>query len=241
MRYTATDFLHDIMGQKLDENALKEKLCAALKVYGFENFIYSIANAETTEYITHNTVSSDWMHKYLSEGLYNFDYAAHYCIFNSAPLAWSDMNVLDNKGMLARESSRVLSLARDFSIAKGYTIPLQKPGPFFAGISIIADKNINQKEINENFHKHYNEIRYILEIFHSYVDLSQNAKMHYKLTPREVEMLKWLADGKFVNTIPFQTNTALSTIEKQIRSMRQKLNAATNTQAVAKAVWLGII
>ncbi len=63
----------------------------------------------------------------------------------------------------------------------------------------------------------------------------------YLLSDREVEVLTWLIVGKNTRAIAEKLESSTSTVEKQIRSARQKLNARNNEQAVTKALMLGLI
>lgn len=64
-------------------------------------------------------------------------------------------------------------------------------------------------------------------------------KVH--LTHREVDVLRSLASGLLVKEIAHQSGRTVSTIEKQMRSARRKLKAATTTQAVCIAMDAGAI
>ena len=58
----------------------------------------------------------------------------------------------------------------------------------------------------------------------------------YKLTPREKEVLEKLSLGMKVKEIANKLETSPSTVEKQIRSARDSMEAKNNEQAVIKAL-----
>jgi len=57
-----------------------------------------------------------------------------------------------------------------------------------------------------------------------------------KLSPRERDILSWLARGLRNDQIAFKSNIAEVTVRKHLLSIRQKLGAATREQAIAIAV-----
>ncbi len=70
---------------------------------------------------------------------------------------------------------------------------------------------------------------------------SMTGRRQYQLTTREREALTWAAAGKSY----WETAMILGISERTVRffmsNARRKLNVATNTQAVAEAVWRGLI
>jgi DNA-binding CsgD family transcriptional regulator len=62
-----------------------------------------------------------------------------------------------------------------------------------------------------------------------------------KLTPREIECLRWASAGKTSSEISIILNRSVETIRLHIKNAIAKLNATNRSQAVAKAVHLGLI
>ena len=58
------------------------------------------------------------------------------------------------------------------------------------------------------------------------------------LSPRQREVLDWIADCKTLQDISILTGLSLSTVEKHFRSTRDTLEAETTAQAIAKAAFL---
>jgi PAS domain S-box-containing protein len=61
------------------------------------------------------------------------------------------------------------------------------------------------------------------------------------LTPREVEVLRYLALGKTNPQIAASTNYSLGSVKLQVREIIQKLGVSDRTQAAARAVELGLL
>jgi len=62
-----------------------------------------------------------------------------------------------------------------------------------------------------------------------------------KLTPREQEVLKWIAEGKSNSVIATILNLAEATVDFHIRNLFKKLNVVSRTQACVHAVMMGLI
>ena len=61
------------------------------------------------------------------------------------------------------------------------------------------------------------------------------------ITPREREVLRWSAAGKSYWEIAVILGISERTVRFFMSNARQKLNVVSNTQAVAEAVWRGLI
>lgn len=62
-----------------------------------------------------------------------------------------------------------------------------------------------------------------------------------QLTPREIEVLRWVADGKSAREIGEILHVAKRTVDAHVQSGVHKLGAANRTHAVALAFRDGII
>lgn len=65
------------------------------------------------------------------------------------------------------------------------------------------------------------------------------AEIH--LSPRETQVLQGLADGKTTEFIAFELKICRKTMQNYTKSARTKLGAQSTTEAVAKAITLGLI
>jgi len=69
----------------------------------------------------------------------------------------------------------------------------------------------------------------------------ERKRMRAKLTPREVECLKWAADGKTEWEISAILNVSEHTADKHLANAHRKLGAANRAQAVANAIRWGLL
>jgi len=64
---------------------------------------------------------------------------------------------------------------------------------------------------------------------------------HSKLTPRELEVLRWVANGKSAWEIGEILEITKRTVDEHVQTAVRKLNAANRTHAVALALRDGIL
>ena len=70
---------------------------------------------------------------------------------------------------------------------------------------------------------------------------SKNCRQHTKLTAREIECLRWAADGKSEWEIGEIAGLSEHTVDRHVGSARRKLGSTTRCGAVATALRLGFI
>jgi DNA-binding NarL/FixJ family response regulator len=77
-----------------------------------------------------------------------------------------------------------------------------------------------------------------VRVLKQFSDLLSPSKLtaDYKLTDREIDTLRLMADGLIKKEIADQLNISLHTVDSHIKSIYCKLQVNTNTAAVAKAI-----
>jgi DNA-binding CsgD family transcriptional regulator len=126
-----------------------------------------------------------------------------------------------------------------FNMGVGVSLPVRFNQFGVGGIGLnFADST--EKEFNKIWASYRDEISTIGFV---YDELARGNHMQEicPLSPREIEVLTWLTLGKNIKMIAHKIGNSTSTVDKQIRSARRKLNARNNEQAVVKALILGLI
>ena len=106
----------------------------------------------------------------------------------------------------------------------------------FAGEKVEKDKRTNA--VLKYITPHFAES--LKDTFHSTV-MGHKTKSEYKLTPRELEVLEWVKDGKSAWEIGVIFNRSERVIKYHVKNIMEKLNAQNRTHAVAIAMRAGII
>jgi len=220
---------------------LGNHICA----FRYDRFAYAMVPTSPTkemgEYISVNNLNPEWMRLYHERELHKCDPLAIHCLSEVKPLFWSTVHERAEKGKLPASQSEVMNLAWEQGYRVGVTIPLKQVGAYRAGISLIAEHTGLTEAHKHTFFKSQKPIIEICDMFHARLDRRLLSANYYQLTKRETEVLELLSHGYLDKEIAHETGRSIHTIEKQIRSARLRLQSATRTQAVAKAVALGVL
>ena len=227
-----------------DTQDVTQLLVEAISPFGYDRFVYARSPAEDSrveEYISLTNLEPAWMQHYLSEELYQSDFALEHCLKSSKPLRWITLPELIERGEMTHKNGEVYKAACDWGISNGVTIPLPCFGRYKAGISLVGDPNANHDQQDQLFQAEEKTLSTIVQIFHAAVNMGTIARGFFNLSKREIEVLKWLSNGLKTKEIAKKLQTSVHTVEKQSKSARERLGAASSTEAVAKAAILGII
>lgn len=238
------DFTTELRAADTHEQA-ERVLSAEISKFGFLHFVYALIprnpNGDVDEYVNINTLDPDWMSFYIKERLYENDYAALHCVHSNHPLYWSKMHRQIEQGVITGPLSKIALISREWGVGNGFTVPLKHIGQYRAGISLIAAPDASVTEQDKLFSCHQPHLLALLDVFHALVDHRSLSVEHYKLTQRQIEVLKWLAEGLLTDGVAHRLNISVDTVDKHLKKARQRLGAATTTQAVARAVSLGLL
>jgi LuxR family quorum sensing-dependent transcriptional regulator len=176
---------------------------------------------------------SDWAKRYFAHGYIFRDPTIRGVTTSTAPFLWSELEPVYRDSPTAR---RIMEEAGDFSLKKGFTIPLVTLEGDVAGFSLAGE----HLEIPP-------EERGALTLVATYalgrsILLREAAtRQTVNLSPREREALQWAAEGKSEWEIGERMGISEHGVDKHMRSARFKLGTSSRTHAVAEAIRQGLI
>ena len=219
------------------EDAFFQTVCKRL---GLTNAAYlgvNLPKKTNREYYVHNTYSKDWALHYETENYVAIDPIVRRGLLSLMPIDWSDM------GKLSPEQAKFFGEAQDFRIGRqGLTFPLHGLHNETAIFSISAD--YSDRDWKDLKRQTLRELRVIGDFFHQKVlgDIgATELKSQPKLTEREVECLKWSAEGKTYQEIGMILGVSARTVRFFLEGAKSKLNCLNTTHAVVTALHRGII
>ncbi|MEO0487636.1 MAG: autoinducer binding domain-containing protein [Pseudomonadota bacterium] len=245
MRTSTRHFIDDIKDAD-DLGQAKNLLARVLDGTGFGTFNYVLAagtssGIDDARPINCNNMRADWIERYSQDRLDLNDYSFAYCQNSSTPLMWSDAQELADAGFIDTKLMHALHCGADFGISKCVLVPLPTLGGFVSGGTLVAAPETSWSETKRMFRAQEADLVHIVSAFHAHVDHAEIAIDELRLTRREIDVLRWLADGLRYDAISDRIGNRRSTVEKQVLSARRKLSSRTTEQAVARAAWLGIV
>ncbi|MBA5778997.1 LuxR family transcriptional regulator [Stappia sp. F7233] len=177
-----------------------------------------------------------WMDRYLSQNYVHIDPVIRRIQSDLAPFEWSQaLPYISSR--TASVAHRMFGEAREHRLATGFAVPLITPDGAIAAISFGGERLELPPEAPG-----------MISMIGSYaigraIELrSREARRRDAgLTPREIECLKWAADGKTEWEISVILTISEHTADKHLANAQRKLRAANRAQAIANAMRLGLI
>jgi len=197
---------------------------------------YASANPVSGKVVAFTTYPDAWRDHYMQQNLHLSDPTLRSAARSIAPVDWTRLEQ-------TRAFSNIFSQAHDFGLPDiGMTVPIRGPygeiglfsvtsrtaPPKWAKLKkhIIADLQLSAVYMHDRVMKS----DHLLDILR-----------YPSLSAREIEMLQWVAVGKSQQDIGDILSISPRTVEVHLRSSREKLSALTTSQAVGRAVSMGLI
>ena len=172
-----------------------------------------------------------WSRRYFSQGYLFEDPTIKRVTSSTEPFLWSE---LEDSCRDDRPAKRVMGEAREFHLGFGFTVPMLTLDGQSAGFSIASDRG--------ELPPHYRGRLQLLAMYAFARALTMDdAPLPVKLTPRESDVLHWIAEGKSDWEISRILHVSEHLVDKMARQIRLKFGAANRTQAVAQALRQRII
>ncbi len=163
------------------------------------------------------------------------------CFDGTLPIDWADVQASEQLNASQRAACAYLG---DFGLSRGITVPVHLPFGRFAVMSAIVDRTCT---VWEDMRDRTREP--LFRLMHIFTKVIRDSHFEdqievvgcVKLTPRELECLRWASAGKTSGEISTILDRSLETVRLHIKNAIAKLDATNRSQAVAKAVHMGLI
>jgi LuxR family transcriptional regulator len=165
----------------------------------------------------------------------------HACFKGTLPFDWADVQNPETLDFLEQDAWHYLA---DMGLSRGMTIPVHLPGGRFAVVSAILDDSRsdwcrlvkNTREVMFHLTHQFNGM-----IHEKGFEEQVGAPPPIRLSPRELECLRWAAGGKTAWEISKILNRSVETVRLHLKNAKQKLGAANMAHAIAKAAQFGML
>jgi LuxR family quorum-sensing transcriptional regulator LasR len=239
MRESCSIDSFDAFVNAADEPALIECTQRFAKQLGFDHFIYGVQIAQPfTKPKQHicNGYPTSWRAQYDSNRYVEIDPTVRHCIRSTFPVVWTDD--------LFSGPARVLwEEARMHGLNYGLSCPVHDRGGVTGMLSLARDQPLKMRE------KELTELLALAQLLASFLHAGVSKvvvpellqKDLQLLSERERECLKWAANGKSAWEIGKILGISERTAVFHLSNAVQKLGVTNRMQAVARAVFLGLI
>lgn len=186
----------------------------------------------------HHSYSPAWLTRYDHEEMHRVDPTFGHCATKSTPLIWSPRIFSEPKQRNLYEE------ATGYGLRSGVTLPIHGANGEFGIVCFVSDCRPDK-----NFDRHVHAslaalccLRdFVLESAGSFMKLGSPKADEVRISSRELECLRWAAEGKSSWEIGRILNCAEATVNFHFTNIRRKLNSKSRQQAVVKAIKLGLI
>jgi LuxR family transcriptional regulator len=230
------DMLNALEASHLTEDQIFGRLNLASQALGFSHCAYGLrvpVPVTRPQTVAINNYPQAWQERYQTAGYLSIDPTVLLGCKSQAPILWSD-NLFSGTPCLWDE-------ARDVGLRVGWA-QSSLDGHGLVGMVTLArsDGDITPAELAAK------EIRMRWLANSAHWALSRRiaprlARPTSSLTPREIEVLQWTADGKSSPEIGDILALSNSTVVFHMANAMRKLNASSRTAAAVKAAMLGLL
>jgi LuxR family quorum-sensing system transcriptional regulator SinR len=242
---TESDAYFDIVSMFDDNQPVRPADFFSLlrKHYGVKHTCYiDLFPGSATLHIhrVHHDYTESWVKAYYEQSLYSYDAALHEGMRSVRPIDWRDLR--------ARfpQSEIVFAEAEKHGIpSTGLTFPQVSRGRSVAMLAVSTE--VSPKDWPARRKIYMRDIQGLAAMFHASLQKPANQENGMcgddlpLLTEREAEVLRWSAAGKSYWEIAVILGVSERTVRFFMTNARQKLDVVSNTQAVARAIWNGLI
>ena len=227
------------------EASWSDQLFALAQSLGYEQVLYGVVGSRHARLETaflRSNYSTAWRDRYDADKLHYVDPTVGHCLVSAVPIVWQPDSYKD-----APRQREFYEEASGHGIRSGITFPIHGPAGEFGVIS-FASGSLPDAAFDEQIGRYMADLSLIRDYaFESSLKFiappapAAAAEPAPRLTPRELEVLKWVMVGKSSWEISKITSCSEATVNFHIGNVRQKFNVNTRQQALVKAISLGIL
>lgn len=220
-------------------------LCRFLESYGFNGITYGHSpDARGPDLGTHDdlmllsTLDRDFLTALVDNGHYRESITVNWALRNAGVASWSMTS--DEARMPGFTSSEAaLEFFARFGMDAGCTIGFPTASTRGRAVmALTAEPGLTQADVDQRLAQFSDALFVAATVAHRAMAALPYLGAKPVLTPRQREVLEWVAEGKTVADIARIMGLAQPTIEKHLRLAREVLGVDTTAHAVIKATFL---
>lgn len=212
-----------------------------LSTLGYNRVLYSLLtdhqsiNRKAGHGIVNN-YPEDWLTYYNQNNYIIADPVVKNAYCDPAAFTWK--NLIKTKN-LSKIEKKIMAESNEAKLLDGVGVAIYGVNAEISGVGLASSTGGIQHDKNT-----LSIIRLIVNQFHfTYTEFEKTKPIEkfIALTPREREILLWGAEGKTIPVMASILGISENTINFHLKNIHYKLNVTDRTQAVVKAIYLGLI
>lgn len=210
------------------------------KDFGYEHVLIALVpnrQIALEKAFIHSNYPPQWRAIYDSRKLIYIDPMVQHCWTHSTPLVWGP-------GIFtSRQQLEMYEEACNYGLCSGITLPFHGAGSEVGMLCFVDDlsrRRPSRMELAEL--PELSLMRdFVFESSLRFVNPGLHAAHLPSITPREMECLKWCAEGKSSWDIAHILHCSEAVVNFHFGNLRRKFNTTSRRQAVVKAIRYGLI
>lgn len=232
------ELIGDVLASQNKQDLLARIKSIAQQV-GFETFVVGLERRTDDGRIAHYVWSDypqQWQHTYAQQGYAMLDPTVRYCQQSTEPIVWTDEFFLRSK------ADFMLEEARGYGLHHGVSLSVHDRFGSKSMMSLVRDKQLNKSPAESRYLLSCSQVlaACVHQVSHQLLETDLK-KLQFTLTLRESECLKWIAVGKTTPEISDILNVSEATVAFHVKNIMHKLDVHTRSQALAKAMRMGLV
>lgn len=219
------------------ERQIFAKIQAAATALGFEHCAYGLrlpTPLSNPKILILNNYPESWQKRYTENGYLMVDPTVKHGRQSQKPLVWTESVFADARSMW--EDARAHGLRFGWAQSSLDAVGVGGMLTLSRSSEALGMKELESQEL---------KMRWLVNVAHialSRAFTSKQQEFQYgKLTGREIEVLKWTADGKSAQDVADILNISKNTVDFHVKNAIVKLQSANKTAAVVRAAMLGML
>lgn len=224
----------DSVRHQSDKHVILDMISKAIGRYDLGEFIVSDLpdrGMDVAPLILLSGWDGEWLRRYLSLDYIQYDPVARRCFATHMPFEWSEaFRAMPQNS----QTWCMVDDARQFGLENGYCIPVHMADGRVGAVSFSGEPRALDGRARQALH--------MLAIYlHSHLrDLRSPAgsgeAQTRAITPREREILRWVADGKTTDEIAEITGLAARTVNQHCENAQSRLGTKNRLHTVVEAI-----
>ena len=223
------DFAHQV-GLQTTPGGVVKATADVTDRFGIETLTFSILPNEQQAFadtLLARKWPDEWFAEYTGKNYIRVDPVAHALKSATRPFRWSDIPM----AKATREGAALMHRRRDYGFNDAVVVPIHNP----VGLPAFVSLSGRQIEVSADELVPLHIVA--LSAFERIRDLVQPpASSKAQLTPREREILTWVAHGKCAWEIGIILSIAKRTVDEHVHAANRKLGTSNRAHAVAIAI-----
>lgn len=235
----------DAILRAVDIETVWSILCRFAESCGFDGVIYGYSPnsrgpslGAREDFLLLSTLSRDFMTTLVDERHYRESITFNWALKNVGVASWS-MTAEDARMDGFDSSPAALEFFARHGMGAGCTIGFPTASTRGRAVmALIAPPGVTQDQVDATLERISDSLFVVATVAHRSLIAMPYLGDRRVLTPRQREVLEWVAEGKTVADIASIMNLAQPTVEKHLRLARETLDVETTAQALVKAAFL---